>query len=166
MGKSIEDVINELQTTVHRGESDIARYRKQIEDTEAKIADAKTTLRTLQAMGITASDDQPKTAASAANLTVPDMILNVMRSQPEKGWEPIQVLKAIHVRYGIEADPNNVRPTMWRMRKDGRLSQDDKGRYCLPSQEVHSLEQDKKARALDKALAQIERNKKIEGMLD
>lgn len=166
MGKSIEDVIHELQTTVHRGEADIARYRKQIEDAQAKIADAKTTLRTLQAMGVTASDDQPKTAASAANLTVPDMILSVMKSQPESGWEPIQVLKGIYVRYGIEADPNNVRPTMWRMRKDGRLSQDKEGRYRLPPKEVHSIEQDEKARGIGEALARVERNREIEGMLE
>ncbi len=159
-------MIHELQTTVHRGEADIARFRKLIIDTEDKISDAKTTLRTLQAMGVSASDDQPKTAASAANLTVPDMILSVMKSQPEKGWEPIQVLNAIRNKFGIEPDPNNVRPTMWRMRKDGRLSQDKENRYRLPSKEVRSIEQDEKARALEQALDQVERNRKIEGMLE
>lgn len=134
MSKSIVEIVSELQDTVSRGETNIARYKKAIEDELTKMSDAKTTLRTLHAMGIPAVDNQPQTEPfrrPPPSMTVPDMIFWVMRKHPDKGFEPASMIVEIKNTLGLEPDPNNVRPTMWRMKQDGRLTQDDSGRYWL-----------------------------------
>lgn len=136
MPKTIEDVIAELQATVDRGEAGIRRYRKLIDDEQAKITDAATTLRTLQAMGVKASAPESKAAplAAPANMTVPDMIFSILRQNPGRGFEPAGMISEITRTLGLSPDPNNVRPTMWRMKNDGRLIQDKQGRYHLPKE--------------------------------
>jgi hypothetical protein len=139
MPKTIDEIVAELQNTVFRGDADIARYAKLIEETQANVSDAKTTLRTLKSMGIAPGDDQPITPAhqaSDAKMTVPNMIFWVMQRNPNKSFDPSQMISEIKNTLGLEPDPNHVRPTLWRMKKDGRLAQDNDGSYRLPSKEI------------------------------
>lgn len=75
-------------------------------------------------------------AIAHATMTVPDMILHVMKAGSRPTYEPAEILDLIKQMLGVEPDPNNVRPTMWRMHKDGRLWKDSSGKYSLPAQEI------------------------------
>lgn len=142
MSKTIDEVMAALQSTVNRGEAAIAKLSRQIEEERAKISDANVTLRTLRAMGVTAErtdhSNQVAEMASPPTMTVPDMVLHVMKVAGKSSYEPAEVLDLIRQLLNVEPDPNNVRPTLWRMHKDGRLGKDDGGKYFLPSQEIES----------------------------
>ncbi|WP_349363446.1 MAG: hypothetical protein ABL307_14810 [Roseitalea porphyridii] len=134
--KSVDQIITELQAVVARGEAEIARHQKAIEDTRTRINDARVTLRTLQSMGVDASARQPATepAPGADQMTVPEMINRVLEKEG-KGLEPMEVMASITTHFGVHPDPNHVRPSLWRMAKAGRLVKDDDGKYRLPSNE-------------------------------
>ncbi|MDR3449520.1 MAG: hypothetical protein P4M15_07225 [Alphaproteobacteria bacterium] len=91
------------------------------------------TLRTLERMGVTAKEAMPTEPISAQpKMTVPEMIVDVMgRPELAYGVRPDAVLNAIRETYEPNIDPNNVRPTMWRMAKEGRLTKRDE-LYFLP----------------------------------
>lgn len=142
MAKTIEEVMATLQSTVNRGEAAIAKLTRQIEEERAKINDANVTLRTLRSMGV--SDVAPgvenalfaaaTTFQAQSSMTVPDMVLHVMKVHRRGSYEPAEVMELIKMTLGVEPDPNNVRPTLWRMHKDGRLLKDQDGRYSLPQE--------------------------------
>ncbi len=137
MSQDISEVIAKLQSTVNKGRLDIQRYQRAIKETQSSISDAEITLRTLNAMGVRASDDQSKTekaVKSVAGLTTPDIIFAVLGGDDADplGYGPSDVMKRIQDIFGLEPDPNNVRPTLWRMAKSGRLQKDERGRYRLP----------------------------------
>ena len=124
-----------MQAAISDGEAEIAEHQKAIEEKRERINDARVTLRTLQSMGVDASAYQPKAEPppGAETMTVPEMVLAVLKDA-EGGMEPSDVLRAITVQLGLKPDPNNVRPTMWRMKKKGRLYQDKDGKYRLPKE--------------------------------
>jgi hypothetical protein len=136
----LPQVISELQSRVGKGRADIVRYQDLIAKAHDSIRDAEVTLRTLQSMGVAASEAKPlATTARAAksSSTIPEMIFAVMGAQDTDpdGYDATSVIELISKRFGIAPDPNNVRPTLWRMNKEGRLQKSEAGRYRLPSNE-------------------------------
>ncbi len=135
----VTSIVAELQNRVAKGRADIARHQRAIEELSASIADAEVTLRTLRSMGIAEGDSGHvgATRATTTTLSIPDMIFGVLSADEysrDFGLEPAGILEAIKRAYGVEPDPNNVRPALWRLSKAGRL-QKDGNHYKLPDKE-------------------------------
>ena len=134
MAQSITDLINEKAKEI---DSEIERHHVAIASLEADRLELTITLQALKKHGLVeepVSQEKPKWAIGAGTiakkLTVPEMIARVLRDYKE-GAEPNIVLAKIRERYDENIDPNNVRPTMWRMEKDGRLGKSG-DKYHLP----------------------------------
>lgn len=128
------------------------KYRMAIDNLAKEAAEIKTALQVLQRYGIavdveggTAAKEMPK----GDRPTVPEMILQITRDHEVLGGATgIEVLDQIRKRWMPEADSNVVRPTLWRMVKDGRLAKKDErylplamnGRHGHPVDRTTSLE--------------------------
>ncbi len=72
------------------------------------------------------SGDTPPAPAEEVNggkgLTIPDMIENALAIGGPAGLMPQDVLTFIQEHYRRDADPNHVRPALWRLWKAGRVA--------------------------------------------
>lgn len=104
---------------------EIDRHVAAIKALESDRDELQVTLRTLKKMGLISEEPQSTIRIggqqNGAKKTVPEMILEILARDFPEGAEPIAVLERVRERYDPDADPNNVRPTLWRMSKDGRV---------------------------------------------
>jgi hypothetical protein len=141
MVKETQDLIAALQERLSSSAAKIAELEAAIQAERQLAVDTEVTLRTLRSMGV---DVGPVTQAVAstvsmrsderqAKLTIPDMILAVLGADEFRllGAEPNRVLESILIRFDPNANPNNVRPTLWRMEQKGILEKLN-GRYRIP----------------------------------
>jgi hypothetical protein len=137
----IDDIINGLQQKLSDARSAVQRHKTEI-DKHLKLAEEiEVTLRTLQAHGVVGGPAKPVAESSRpkgfvpanGKYTVPEMITMALGSDKfaAVGAEPLDVIQYIRDNIDSEADPNHVRPALWRMEKTGRLAK-NRGRYKLP----------------------------------
>ena len=125
-----DDIISRIRADADRTDKAIARHEAEIARLIGERDELQVTLRTLGRLGVLEKGNA--SAPVGPKMTVPEMVLEVL-SRPEnvQGARPDPVLTAIRESYDPNIDPNNVRPTMWRMAKDGRLEKNGE-LYRLP----------------------------------
>lgn len=138
MSKTPEQIVADLQSMLATTKVEITRLEADILAKHQLVKDTETTLKTLRLMGICSGPAESFATPAKATVgkpkpTVPEMILTVLGMDQFKqpGAEPGQVLQVIRDQIDLDADPNNVRPTLWRMREKGILEKIE-GRYRIP----------------------------------
>ena len=126
VGKTLRDKAKEL-------DEEIERHHAAIKTLEADRAAIFAARDTLMRLGVIQTVDVTPAFIGSGKVkkTVPEMILDVLQHDFPTGSEPQGVLMRIKDKFDPNADPNNVRPTMWRMAKDGRLEK-SRELYRLP----------------------------------
>jgi hypothetical protein len=135
---AMTDILKEVAERGAAIDKEIEVHLSAIKALEAERSDLQTTLKTLAKLGIELPKE-PATPTPGEKKTAPEMIVAVLRRDFPNGAEPTAILNRIRERFDPDADANTIRPTVWRMGKEGRLEKvGDK--YRLPIRDTEATE--------------------------
>lgn len=137
----IDDIIRGLQQKLSEARSAVQQHQDAAVKHMKLAEEIEVTLRTLEAHGVASGPAKPVAESSRpkgfvpanGKYTVPEMISMALGSDKfaAVGAEPQDVIQYIRENIDPKADPNHVRPALWRMEQKGRLVK-HRGRYKLP----------------------------------
>jgi hypothetical protein len=130
------DPVSRMTNRLTEIEGETAKYHREIKRLASEAEEIKSALSVLRRYGAVVTSPKnanaDQVAPAKAEMTVPDMIKTIVHEHAIfDGATGQDILKIIRKRWDPDADPNIVRPTLWRMVKTGRLVKDE-DRYMLP----------------------------------
>lgn len=143
------DIIVRLQTDLAEATADNAKHQRLANEAAETMVKITQTLGVLREMGYISGPAEPPTQASGPTperqkMTGPEMIMEIL-DRPEfrnLGTTPAQIIQIIRSEYNPEFVIDNVRPTLWRLAKEGRIIKDDLMYKPLNENNIPSVQKD------------------------
>lgn len=103
---------------------EISKHENAIKSLRQERAEIEKALNVLSKYGLSIAGMRPERAKRPITELILQTLLVIAPAQPA------EVVKYMQDKFGEGLDPNTIRPTLWRMAKDGRLINED-GFYMI-----------------------------------
>jgi hypothetical protein len=119
----------------------IAALRDKIRELEALRGELEVAARVVRRLSGSAASSGPAIkvvvpqAMAGRPKTYPDTILAVL-GDSKAPLSPSEVIRSIQELYRPDAKPDDIRPTLWRMWKEERISKNEEGAYYLRKEAI------------------------------
>jgi hypothetical protein len=112
---------------------EMAKHQAELDRLAAELAEADTAERVLKRIGAAPASKGGAASHSRGNGSVPAAMTEKIIAVVAEGnvKQPADVLQTIRERWLPDVEGNDVRPTLWRLVKDGRITKDSTG-YHIP----------------------------------